>query len=336
MSHSQPLISVVIPVYNVERYLERCVASVRDQTYRNLEILLVDDGSPDRCGAMCDDFAKADERVRALHKKNGGLSDARNFGIEAASGEYVAFVDSDDFIEPDMMEVLLRLIQQYGADIATCGVYNCYPDKTTLLYERMEEGCVDGATAFGYILEGKRIPATICNKLLSRPLLETLRFPVGRLYEDAFFTADLMPLVHKAAYTTEPKYHYFHRAGSITTTRFKSKDMDIVAAYDKTRELVERDYPSLTRLADFRCLWAHFVVLDRMLATQDYRSFPEFAPVVRYLKKHAFSAASNPHFTKGRRVAALTLWCSLPLYRRMMLRYQNQVAGESDEDKASE
>lgn len=333
MSQSEPLVSVVVPIYGVEQYLERCVKSIREQTYRNLEILLVDDGSPDRCGVMCDAFAKEDSRIRALHKPNGGLSDARNFGIEAAVGEYVLFIDSDDFIDADMVEVLVRLIQQYSADMATCGVYNCYPNKTTLQYETMEEGCVDGTTAFGYILEGNRIPATICNKLIPRTTLKTLRFPVGRLYEDAFFTADLMPLVNKTAYTTEPKYHYFHRAGSITTTRFKSKDMDFIAAYEKTRALVEKDYPSLSKLADFRYIWSHFCVLDRMLSVEDYSTFPEFLPVVRYLKKRAFSAALNPYFTKGRRAAALALRCSLPFYRWMMLRHQNQVAGQSEQEK---
>ena len=326
MTSSHPLISVVIPIYKVEEYLERCVTSVREQTYSNLEILLVDYGSPDGCGALCDRFAEEDARIRALHKPNGGLSDARNFGMEAGTGDYFLFVDSDDYIDADMVETLYRLITQYEADLATCGVYNCYPDKTTLQYDIMEEGCVDGTTAYGYILEGKRIPGTICNKLIPRHIMESIRFPVGRLYEDAFITADLMPLVNQVAYTTQPKYYYFHRAGSITTTRFKSKDMDVIAAYDKNRTVVENQYPSLKKLADFRVIWAHFVVLDRMLAVEEYQSFPEFKPVVDYLKKRAFSAAAIPHFTKGRRAAALALRCSLSLYRKLMLRYQNQVA----------
>lgn len=326
MDQQNPLVSIIIPIYNVEQYLDRCVASVRCQTYRNLEILLVDDGSPDRCGAMCDAYAQEDERIRALHKKNGGQSDARNVGIEASTGDYVAFIDSDDFIEPDMIETLLRLIEQYHADFSSCGVANCYQDKTTLQCKTMEEGCVDGETAFGYILEGKRIAGSMCNKLLDRRLLQNLRFPLGHIYEDAMFIADLMPLVQKVAYTTQPKYYYYHRAGSSTTSRFKSRDMDAILAYDKTRQVVRKQFPSLSKAADFRYIWAHFVVLDRMLAVEDYSSFPEFKPVVRFLKKHAFAAAANANFTKGRRLAALILRVSLPLYRKLMLRYQHQVA----------
>ena len=328
MAQPNPLVSIIIPVYNVEQYLERCVASVRCQTYRNLEILLIDDGSTDRCGAMCDAYAQEDGRIRALHKKNGGQSDARNVGIEASTGDYVAFIDSDDFIEPDMIETLLRLIERYHADFSSCGVANCYRDTTTLQYQTMEEGCVDGETAFGYILEGKRIAGSMCNKLLDRRLLQNLRFPLGHIYEDAMFIADLMPLVQTVAYTTQPKYYYYHRAGSSTTSRFKSRDMDAILAYDKTRQVVRERYPSLSKVADFRYIWAHFVVLDRMLAVDDYSSFPEFKPVVRFLKKNAFAAAANANFTKGRRLAALILRFSLPLYRKLMLHYQHQVADD--------
>lgn len=326
MTLSPPLISIIIPIYKVEQYLDRCVMSVRSQTYHNLEILLVDDGSPDQCGKMCDDYATEDARIHVLHKTNGGQSDARNLGIETSTGEFVVFIDSDDYIAPDMIETLLHLIQKYDADLSSCGVANCYRDKTTLQYNGIEEKCVDGETAFGYILEGKRIAGSMCNKLLPRRLLQDLRFPIGHIYEDAMFIADLMPLVKTVAYTTEPKYYYYHRAGSSTTSRFQSRDMDVILAYDKTRKVVEKKYPSLSRAADFRYIWAHFVVLDRMLAVEDYARFPEFQPIVRYLKKRAFSAAANSNFTKSRRLGALLLRFSLPLYRKLMLHYQNQVA----------
>ena len=261
-----------------------------------------------------------------LHKTNGGQSDARNLGIETSTGEFVVFIDSDDYIAPDMIETLLHLIQKYDADLSSCGVANCYRDKTTLQYNGIEEKCVDGETAFGYILEGKRIAGSMCNKLLPRRLLQDLRFPIGHIYEDAMFIADLMPLVKTVAYTTEPKYYYYHRAGSSTTSRFQSRDMDVILAYDKTRKVVEKKYPSLSRAADFRYIWAHFVVLDRMLAVEDYARFSRI-PADRALSQETrFFRRRELQFYQKQKTGALLLRYSLPLYRKLMLHYQNQVA----------
>lgn len=333
MAQETPLISVIIPVYRVEQYLDRCLTSVREQTYRHLEILLIDDGSDDRSGEMCDEYARQDERIRVFHKTNGGIADTRNYGYQVSQGEYILYIDSDDYVDTDMIETLYQLMIEHNADMATCGVYNCYVDKIVPQCETLETGCVDGETAFGYVLEGKKIPGTLCNKLIPSAAIADIRFPIGRLYEDAFFTADLMPLFHRVAYTTAPKYYYFHRAGSITTSRFKTRDMDVIAAYDKTKKIVDEQFPALSRLAQFRYDWAHFVVLDRMLAREDYKTIPELPEVVRYLKQHAFSIARNGCFTKARRIAALVLRCSLSLYQKLMLRYQNQVAQEKQEKK---
>ena len=120
----EELVSVIIPVYKVEKYLERCVESVQKQTFQNLEIILVDDGSPDLCGAMCDEMAKTDPRIKVIHKNNGGLSDARNVGIEMASGNYIVFVDSDDWLDLDMIALLYRVLKKYNADIAECSYRN--------------------------------------------------------------------------------------------------------------------------------------------------------------------------------------------------------------------
>ena len=121
-------ISVIVPIYKVENYLNRCVESIRKQTYRNLEIILVDDGSPDACGEMCDRYAQEDSRIRVIHKENGGLSDARNAGIEVAAGEYIAFIDSDDWIDDKMYEVLYHTLLKYDADIAECSYRNLFGD----------------------------------------------------------------------------------------------------------------------------------------------------------------------------------------------------------------
>ena len=125
-----PKISVIVPVYKVEAYLDKCVRSIMDQTYRNLEIILVDDGSPDDCPAMCDAWAEKDSRIRVIHKENGGLSDARNAGMAVATGEYIGFIDSDDYIAPDMYRLLLERMTADGSDIAACGVEMVFEDGT--------------------------------------------------------------------------------------------------------------------------------------------------------------------------------------------------------------
>ena len=123
MSQEKALISIIIPVYKVEKYLEKCIQSVINQTYENLQIILVDDGSPDNCGKICVEYAKKDHRIEVIHKSNGGLSDARNKGLEIAKGEYIGFVDSDDYIESDMYEVLYNLLKQYNAYVKICNFY---------------------------------------------------------------------------------------------------------------------------------------------------------------------------------------------------------------------
>lgn len=123
-----PLISVIVPIYNVEKYLARCVDSIVNQTYKNLEIILVDDGSPDRCPKMCDDYAEKDSRIKVVHKKNGGLSDARNAGMAVATGEYISFIDSDDYVSDDFFECLLDVMNKENSDIAECSVVKLYED----------------------------------------------------------------------------------------------------------------------------------------------------------------------------------------------------------------
>ncbi len=177
------LVSVIIPVYKVEQYLERCVRSVTSQTYDNLEILLIDDGSPDRCGEMCDSFAAEDRRIRVIHQKNGGLSAARNTGIDASSGQWLFFIDSDDFIHRDCIGKLLAAAETSGADIASCG------------FEKTEDDTIRGDVRFPATEVISRDEAMrrlfleedtsfAWGKIYRRELFQGIRFPEGRTFED--------------------------------------------------------------------------------------------------------------------------------------------------------
>lgn len=316
-------ISVVVPIYNVEKYLKKCVDSIVNQTFSDLEIILVDDGAKDSSGQMCDELAKEDSRIKVIHKQNGGLSDARNVGLEKATSEYVLFIDSDDYIALNMVERLYELHQKYNVDMTACGVYNVYSSGEKPQYGKIEEFVCDNIDAYAHILVGKKIPGTICNKLMKREKIKDLRFPVGKLYEDAFFTISLMQNIKKVAVTTEPLYYYFHRVGSITTTSFKKKDMDIVEAYQQTMDLVKEKYPQITNEAEFRLIWAYFTVLDRMLLIDDYKKLAEYPKVIRYLKKHILSVLRSTEFYKTRKIGAIVLFINVRLYRILVL-YNNK------------
>lgn len=315
----QPEISVIVPVYNVEKYLGRCVDSILAQTFRDLEILLVDDGATDRSGEMCDGYAAQDDRIRVIHKENGGLSDARNAGIDAAGGRFLCFIDSDDFIDPTMLEVLHRLIVQEDAEVAICGICDCYEGGRTVQTEQVEEFTCTGVEAMGLTLEGVRLPGSVCSKLIRAELCRTHRFRRGKTYEDAFFMPGLLIPARKVAATTASLYSYWHRAGSITTQPFSQRNMDVVEAYQYTLDEVQKSCPELLEAARFRLFWANFVVLDKMLVTENYRSLPQFRPVLRFLRSHWLEIVRNPYFRRSRRIAAVALRLQTGLYRRLVL-----------------
>lgn len=216
-----PLISVIVPVYKVEPYLEKCVNSIRNQTYHNLEILLVDDGSPDRCGEMCDEYAKLDPRIRVIHKENGGLSDARNAALDVIKGEYVGFVDSDDWIEREMYEHLYNLIIHTNSGIAACGValdaidgsVTYFNDKYPEEGEFVEFSLTE---ALRELTRANKITNSMCDKLFHRSVFSTIRMTVGIKYEDFQIMPSCLEQVQTVAYSPLPMYHYVQRLGSTT------------------------------------------------------------------------------------------------------------------------
>lgn len=316
------MISVIVPVYNVEKYLNRCVDSIINQTYTDLEIILVDDGSTDSSGSICDEYAKKDERIKVIHKENGGLSDARNTGVASATGDYVSFIDSDDYIEPDMMELLITTIGD--CDMSTCGAFNDYASGSTPQYTGDDLSFeTDNEKAFELILEGKLIPASIWNKLIKANIAKKIQFPIARIYEDAFYTNKLMQLVKRVHINTIPLYHYTHRKNSITTNTFTNKTLDIIDAYNETIEISKR-MPQIKNGALFRVFWSHFTVLDTMLMSPEYKNFAEYTKILNFLKKNTFKIVRTKFFTKSRRFAALALKVNVRLYRFILIRNENK------------
>lgn len=317
-----PTISVIVPVYKVEKYLARCVDSILGQTFRDLEVLLVDDGSPDRCGALCDAYAGKDSRVRVLHKENGGLSDARNAGIDAARGEWLAFVDSDDYIDPDMYAFLYEAATREEACVATCGLYDQYANRHV---ERPAGGyyrVTDAVEAVRIVLEAKITSVTVVNKLYRRELFEGLRFRKGKTAEDAFIMVDLLSRAERIVITNEPKYCYFHRENSITTSPFNPRDLDAVEAYEYNARRALELSNSLADAVLLRRCWARFYVLDKLMVSDEPLDHPLVKEYRAFLKENLGFILKSSVFTKGRKLAALVLMVSTGWYRRIVTRYR--------------
>lgn len=312
-------ISIIVPVYNVEAYLERCVESILKQTYTNLEILLVNDGSTDKSGELCDKLALRDHRIRVIHKENGGLSDARNRGIDEASSNLIGFIDSDDYIDEDMYETLYCQMVASKADLSMCGHYDVYhqiPEKQVAeikTWELMPE------EAIKMVMEAKILSVTAVNKLYKKALFEQLRFRIGKIAEDAFIMVDLIHQCSKIVATNEKKYYYVHRENSITTQKFSLKFLNVIEAYEQNAKIISENYPDLYDVAIMRLNWAYFYVLDRLLVDNDFKDKVLEDRLISYLKKNKKSILMDSRFTRARKMSFLALCLSRKLYLKILL-----------------
>ena len=228
----EPLISLIVPVYKVEEYLDKCVESIVNQTYKNLEIILVDDGSPDNCPKMCDEWAKKDKRIKVIHKENGGLSDARNTGIDIAKGEYITFIDSDDYIEYNYVDFLYKNLDENKADISMGKQYVRYPEKV-INTGSGKVYIVNPHDCFDKLLYGEDFDVSATIKLYKKELFKTIRFPKGRIYEDAATTYKLIDKSKKIVLNSMPIYNYMIRRDSISNNHFSLTKMDLITSTEE-------------------------------------------------------------------------------------------------------
>ena len=319
----EPLISVIVPVYNVEKYLGKCIDSIINQTYRNIEIILVDDGSTDSSGEICDSYARQHKNVTTYHQTNGGLSSARNYGIERARGEYIGFVDSDDYIEPNMYEVLLQLLQSNNAEMSMCALYDVFDGKIRKIHKDIEIITVDREEAIKMVLEADVVSVTAVNKLYKRELFSTVRYPVGKTIEDGFVIVDLLSGCNRVAISSEQLYYYVHRQASITTAAFSEKNMDAIECYERIYDIVKNDYPNILEAARTRLCWAYFYVLDR-LAISDSKAHESIrTTVTSKIKSNIGFILKNSQFKPSRKGSAAMLMLSWKAYQ-LCVKLQNK------------
>ncbi len=301
-------ISIIIPVYGVEAYLERCLDSVCNQSYTNLEIILVDDGSPDRCPVLCDEWAARDGRITVIHKKNGGLSDARNAGIEVATGDYLLFVDSDDYVAPTMCERLLDAAQEAKADIAMCGFYWMYPDHKEIQEIVMDDGAVvERASILETWIKCETVDFIVAwNKLYRRDLFftpEHIRYAIGKLHEDEFTTYKLLYAANRVVFVKEPLYYYIQRSGSIManyTERNLNDYTEAVCEYVKWADSYAPDKRKLMEYHTVRSIWG---VLQRCDDNQQLSNKQEVCRNLKNFEKaNVGNFFYNPYVTIKERI----------------------------------
>ena len=257
----ESLISVIVPVYNVEPYLRKCVDSILNQTYRNLEVILVDDGSPDGCPGICDEYAAKDERVKVIHKKNGGLSDARNAGMAVMNGDYLSFVDSDDLLPVDAIETLHRIAVEENADLVIGG-HNRFED--TPLSSTDTELFVKRWTPVEAMADMLRNGCASWARLYRRELHQSILFPVGEINEDEAIVLELLERCNCIAVTNAVVYYYRFRPESITTARFSAKKLDWYRHCTANLKWIRIHYPELEPLAMDRLGSCIVYILDEI------------------------------------------------------------------------
>jgi len=291
---STPLISVIVPVYKVEPYLRKCVDSIIAQTYTNLEIILVDDGSPDNCGKICDEYAEKDSRIKVVHKENGGLSDARNAGLDIMQGEYVAFVDSDDWVLSNYVKDMHENLMKYDADISVSGIIYVYENnkKNITLAVSDIDGLYTQQEAVENLFYQKGIYPSAYSKLYKAKLFENICYPKGKINEDSAITYKIFCLCDKISYTKTSNYYYLQRVGSIENSRFSPKKMDAIDIVDEMLVWIEKNKPEYKKAAICRFIGMNLRIYREIVRNKEDFSI-EKKKIKNNIKKYRLQVILN-------------------------------------------
>lgn len=314
-------VSIIVPVYNVKDYVRQCLDSILNQTFRSFELIIVDDGSTDGSGQICEEYAGRDSRITVIHQLNQGQSTARNTGIDRARGIYLSFIDSDDYIEPAMIETLHRNIVTEKADIAVCGIKRIKSRSTKLPSDPAYFQVMSGRDFFKETLIGSRVSVTPCDKLYRRNLFADLRYPAGRRTEDGYIAVDLFPKAGRVVVDMTPLYCYRLREGSASKSRFSPADYDTIEAYERCLAIVKEKYPECYQAAQMRYIWSNFETYDKMTIAHH----PDAGILRKRLLRMGRSILRNPYVHRPRKAALFVLAVSSRLYRRCCILYINKV-----------
>ncbi|OIK09361.1 glycosyl transferase [Bacillus sp. MUM 116] len=319
-----PKISIIVPVYKVEPYIQKCVDSILAQTMTDFELILINDGSPDRCGEICDEYARKDKRIRVIHKENGGQATARNAGIDIASGDFIGFIDSDDWIEPDMYELLYNMCVENNCEIANCTSTIYFKNKTVkngthpLTIHNKEQ-------AMRTMLEGKLYDEVVWTKLIKRSLLDEIRFPVGIIYEDTAFTYKLIHKSNRVCCIGAPKYHYIKRDESTMDRAIKKLRIDGVLIYDEMYQFIEKHYPELRDLVALKLANSAMTILNLISSHPEFPQYKEqYLKVTKILNNYFKTTIRLKEYPKTVKVL-LAATKIQPYFYKLLMNYRRKV-----------
>lgn len=322
----EDLISVVVPIYNVENYLRKCIDSILHQSYKKLEIILCNDGSTDSCPQICNEYAKIDDRIKVIHKRNGGLSDARNTGIEEATGKYIIFIDSDDFIHKDMISYLYNSLMKNQTDMACCQRQEVDESGHTLqngnghLYKTF---IVDGnEKCMREFLKNPQMDTVAWGKIYKTSMFKAVRYPVGRYHEDVFTTYKIVAQCKRIFVGSKKYYYYRIRTASIMTSAFNIKHLDSIKGNEERAIFIKHRYPKLKRIANVGIIYAVNQCVLRLVQSKTIDDeLIDMDEIVskfqRYYRKYEFDYLHGSSGVKAK-VFSIAAFVNLPFLIRVM------------------
>lgn len=314
------LISVIVPIYNVEKYLQECLDSIINQTYKNLEIILVDDGSTDNSGIICNEYAKKDNRIKVIHKKNGGLSSARNAGMDECSvGGYITFVDSDDWLELDTYELAYKTIVDFNADIVA---YNFFVDfkNTSLFDENFQQYCICDNEIVDKIYTNNYYSTVIWNKLYKKDLFKDIRFPLNCVFEYWYVYLPLLENCNKLVIVSDKMYHYRQRINSIVNSKvFDERYLNIIDYSKKRYQYIKENHPKLSDIAKEDVLRSYVTVAEKIsFSTDAYEYKNVLKKIQSKLRSEIFSVLFSNNHSNVSKIKILVLAFNSKLYKFLL------------------
>lgn len=318
-------LSVIVPIYNVEEYLDECIKSIVNQTYKNLEIILVDDGSPDHCPELCDIWAEKDGRIKVIHKENGGVSSARNAGLDAAAGDFIAFVDSDDYLDSDMYEIMLSQMREHNTDMAQCGIVRENADGSVEVWDSFEAPIVvmDNMQLLCSVGEAAGIlPVSPCNKIFKAEVISGIRYDESLKYaEDTLFNFAVARNINKAVIQNVPRYHYVNNSDSASHQEFSSSRFDEHKVMDIIFDMAANDNNVLQYCIKGDVLKS-FRTIRQMITSISCTD--KFRMIRQRIVRHRKAIFHSGLYSKATKLKTLLLWLMPGIYKILIRIYNNK------------
>lgn len=310
----EELISIIVPVYKVEKYIHECIDSILSQTYKNIELLLIDDGSPDNCPRICDNYALKDKRIKVYHKKNGGLSDARNFGIDNSTGKYLMFIDSDDYIEKDMVELLYKNLKLNNADISICDCTFIYKDKKIKNDKRTDFLVMNREQALSELNKQNGFGFAAWNKLYKKEIFKKIRFPIGKINEDWYIMYKIFSQVKKAVYQPDSKYNYRQRKSSISKNTLINYNP--ILASSRCRRFIINKYPISSNEAYGNEIIADISVYNKLMLIKKCKIKKDY--IRKNIKRNIYRMNSLNNYFKISKILQIYMILYIPIMYKLI------------------